>query len=57
MSPSTNPPERAFRRPDPGTWTCLVCRPVVHDKGGQREFYSHWNRTHLVTKKGKPWPP
>ena len=51
MSPSTNPPQNAFRRPDPGTWTCLICTPNVHDKGGQREFYSHFNREHLTTKK------
>ena len=46
MSPSTSPPERAFWRPDPGTWTCLICVPNVHDKGGQREFYSHFNPEH-----------
>jgi hypothetical protein len=35
------------------TWTCLICKPNIHDKGGQREFYSHYNRLHLVTPKAK----
>jgi len=46
MSPSTTKPERAFRRPDPGTWTCFICRPNVHDKGGQSAWMAHYCREH-----------
>ena len=46
MSPSTNPPQNAFRRPDPGTWTCFLCQPNIHDKGGQREWMAHYVRLH-----------
>ena len=54
MSPSTSTPQDAFRRPDPGHWTCLLCTPNVHDKGGQQEFNSHYNRVHLgASNKGQ----
>jgi len=49
--PSTNTPQAAFRRPNPGTYTCMVCIPNVSDKGGQREFSAHYDREHLVTVK------
>jgi len=49
VSPSTNTPQAAFRRPNPGTYTCMVCVPNVSDKGGQREFSAHYDREHAST--------
>ena len=46
MSPSTSTPQDAFRRPKPGWWTCKICQPNVHDKGGQEAFMAHYNREH-----------
>ena len=48
------PMERALRdaegvmtdTPRPGWWTCYLCSPPVHDRGGQAAFYAHWNRVH-----------
>jgi len=37
--------------PCPGWWTCYLCKPPVHDRGGQAAFYAHWNRLH--SSKGK----
>ena len=53
MSPSTSTPQDAFKVPKPGWFTCYLCKPPVHDRGGQAAFYAHWNRLHLTTK-GKP---
>jgi len=49
MSPSSSKPQDAFKRP--GWWTCRVCIPNVHDRGGQAEFYRHWNRLHGTEAK------
>jgi hypothetical protein len=49
--PSTSTPQDAFRRPDPGTYTCHVCIPNVHDKGGQREWMAHYTREHYHEPK------
>ena len=51
MSPSTSTPQAAFRRPNPGTYTCMVCVPNVSDKGGQREFSAHYDREHASASK------
>ena len=32
--------------PRPGWWTCKLCRPPVHDRGGQAAFYAHYLATH-----------
>lgn len=32
--------------PRPGWWTCHLCQPPVHDRGGQAAFYAHYNRVH-----------
>jgi len=37
--------------PRPGWWTCRICVPNIHDRGGQAAFYQHFNRLHLVTPK------
>jgi hypothetical protein len=34
--------------PRPGWWTCRVCVPNVHDRGGQSAFYAHYLATHWV---------
>ena len=47
MSPSTSKPQDRFRLPDPGTWTCFLCQPNVHDKGDIHDLYRHYNREHL----------
>jgi len=46
MSPSTTVPQDAFKGARPGWWTCKVCVPNVHDRGGQSAFYVHYNREH-----------
>jgi len=51
MSPSTNPPQDAFKVARPGWWTCHLCVPPVHDRGGQAAFYAHWNRLHSTEAK------
>lgn len=52
MSPSTSTPQDAFKGAKrPGWWTCRVCTPAVHERGGQRDFYSHWNRVHGTEAK------
>jgi len=35
----------------PGWWTCHLCQPPVHDRGGQAAFYAHWNRLHSTEVK------
>jgi len=37
--------------PRPGWWTCWLCKPPVHDRGGQAAFYAHWNRLHSTEGK------
>ena len=37
--------------PRPGWWTCKVCVPNVHERGGQAEFYRHWFAVHFVEVK------
>lgn len=44
MSPSTSRPQDAFKLPPTGHYKCWICN--VKDRGGQREFYGHWARTH-----------
>jgi len=51
LMPSTSTPQDAFRRPNPGTYTCMVCVPNVSDKGGQREFNAHYVREHYTPTK------
>ena len=51
MSPSTSVPKDAFHLPKQGSWTCFVCVPNVHDRGGQVAFYAHWNRLHSTEAK------
>jgi len=52
MSPSTTVPQDAFKgAPRPGWFTCRVCVPHVRERGGQAEFYRHFNKLHLVTPK------
>jgi hypothetical protein len=49
MSPSTSTPQDAFKRP--GWWTCYLCVPNVHERGGQSAFYTHYLATHWVEVK------
>jgi len=37
--------------PRPGWWTCFLCQPNVHDRGGQSAFYAHYLREHYVEVK------
>ena len=46
MSPSTNPPQDAYKRPKPGWWTCMICVPRVHERGGMADLEAHYNREH-----------
>ena len=40
------------KTPRPGWWTRFLCQPNVHERGGQRDFYAHYNREHLSEVKG-----
>jgi len=52
MSPSTSTPQDTFKGAKrPGWFTCMVCVPNVHDRGGQSAFYRHWLATHWVEVK------
>ena len=35
----------------PGWWTCRICVPNVHERGGMDAFYRHWLATHYVEVK------
>jgi len=37
--------------PRPGWWTCFVCQPNTHDRGGQAAFMAHYLATHWVEVK------
>ena len=32
--------------PRPGWWTCFLCQPNVHERGGQSAFMAHYLREH-----------
>ena len=32
--------------PRPGWWTCHLCKPPVHDRGGQAAWMAHYMREH-----------
>jgi len=32
--------------PRPGWWTCYLCSPPVHDRGGQAQWMAHYLREH-----------
>jgi hypothetical protein len=49
VSPSTSTPQAAFRRPNPGTYTCRICQPNVKERGGWDAYYAHYNREHAST--------
>jgi hypothetical protein len=34
--------------PRPGWWTCHLCQPPVHDRGGQAAWMAHYMREHWV---------
>lgn len=46
MSPATFTPDAFKGAARPCWWTCKVCIPNVHDKGGQSAFYAHYLREH-----------
>ena len=47
MSPSTSTPQDAYKgAARPGWWTCKICQPSIHDRGGQEAFMAHYNREH-----------
>ena len=37
--------------PHPGWWACYLCKPPVHDRGGQTAFYAHYLRLHSTEAK------
>jgi len=46
MSPSTSVPKDAFHVPKQGSWSCFLCQPPTHDRGGQSAFMAHYLREH-----------
>lgn len=55
MSPSTTKPQDSYRIH--GTWTCFICQPNVHDRGGQHEFMRHYLREHYRAPGGETNQP
>ena len=49
MTPSTTPPQDAFKVARPGWWTCRICG--VHERGGMDAFMAHYLATHYVEVK------
>jgi len=45
FSPLADSTEETHR---PGWFTCKVCVPNVHERGGQAEFYAHWMTEHYT---------
>ena len=37
--------------PRPGWWTCWLCKPPVHDRGGMKDWRAHYMREHWVEVK------
>lgn len=55
MSPSTTTPQDAYKGfVRPGWFTCRVCIPNLHERGGQAAFYAHWLREHHTEPDEKP---
>lgn len=46
MSPSTSKPQDAFKVVRPGWWTCRLCQPPVHERGGWAAWMAHYLREH-----------
>ena len=46
MTSSTSTPQDALRRPKPGWWTCRLCVPNIHERGGMADLQAHYLREH-----------
>lgn len=38
----------------PGWWTCFLCQPNVHERGGMDALNAHYMREHYVAPKATP---